>query len=474
MLFTCKMCGGQLEEAQSANVAICPYCGTKQTISKTRDDTVSNLFCRANDLRLRCEFDKAEEVYSEILNIDNTDSEAHWGIVLCKYGIEYVEKPNTDKKVPTCHRTLYDTVLTDLDYLDAIKYADDSQRAMYSLEAAEIDRLQREIKVIVNNEAPFDVFICYKETDENGERTIDSVLANDIYHQLTQAGYKVFFAAITLESKLGQEYEPYIFAALNTAKVMLVLGTKPEYFEAVWVKNEWSRFLKFMKTDHSKLLIPCYRDMNAYNLPKEFAYLQAQDMSKIGFINDVIYGIKKVIGNKSEPAPKPTEQSAPVPTPMPQPPALDKEEIYHKACVFASGNNIMSWQEAIQLCDKIPGYKDIDVVKNNCYNRIKEAEVILQSEHSKNAEEYIASKKKLKFIKRMDIITWIIVFVLGIICGNNEELTETDPFFSALDDIGSLFALLALIFLIWHIVYAIKHKRRFNKFIKSEKAAKKL
>lgn len=126
------------------------------------------------------------------------------------------------------------------------------------------------------------------------------MLANDIYHQLTQEGFKVFYAAITLEDKLGQEYEPYIFAALNSAKVMLVIGSKPEYFTAVWVKNEWSRYLKLMKADRSKLLIPCYKDMDAYELPEEFAHLQAQDMGKIGFINDIVRGIKKVI-NKDEP-----------------------------------------------------------------------------------------------------------------------------------------------------------------------------
>jgi hypothetical protein len=35
--------------------------------------------------------------------------------------------------------------------------------------------------------------------------------------------------------------------------------------------------------------------MDAYELPEEFAHLQAQDMSKIGFINDLVRGIKKVI-----------------------------------------------------------------------------------------------------------------------------------------------------------------------------------
>ena len=47
-------------------------------------------------------------------------------------------------------------------------------------------------------------------------------------HQLTQEGFKVFYAAIT-RGQARQEYEPYIFAALNSAKVMLVIGSKPEY-----------------------------------------------------------------------------------------------------------------------------------------------------------------------------------------------------------------------------------------------------
>jgi hypothetical protein len=56
-----------------------------------------------------------------------------------------------------------------------------------------------------------------------------------------------------------------------------------------------------MKKDRSKLLIPCFRDMDAYELPEEFAHLQAQNMAKIGFINDVVRGIRKVIV-KDEPA----------------------------------------------------------------------------------------------------------------------------------------------------------------------------
>ena len=308
-VFKCKMCGGTLEFAPGNTVGVCDSCGTKQTLPKTNDDVIANLFNRANNLRLKCEFDKAEQIYEKIVEQNAEDCEAHWGIVLCKYGIEYVEDPKTLSRVPTCHRTLFEAVTTDADYLAAIANADDAQKEIYQNEAREIDKIQKNILAIVKNEKPFDVFICYKETDENGKRTVDSTVANDIYYQLTKEGLKVFYAAITLENKLGQEYEPYIFAALNSAKVMLVIGTKPEYFEAVWVKNEWSRFLNLMKTDRNKLLIPCYRDMDAYDLPEAFAHLQAQDMGKIGFINDLIHGIKKM--TKTESAAAPQSETAP-------------------------------------------------------------------------------------------------------------------------------------------------------------------
>ena len=294
-LFKCKMCGGDLEIAEGVTIAECEYCGTKQTVPKAMDENLQNLFNRANTLRIKSEFDKAEKLYEKIIQADITQSEAYWGLILCKYGIEYVDDPATFKKIPTCHRASYDSIIADDDYRSALENADMSQRAIYEEQAKEIDRIQKDILALAQKEETYDVFICYKETDADGRRTQDSVIANDIYYQLTNEGFKVFYAAITLEGKLGSAYEPVIFAALNSAKVMLSIGTKPEYFNAVWVKNEWSRFLKIIKKDRSKLLIPCYRDMDAYELPEEFAHLQAQDMAKIGFINDIVRGIKKVV-----------------------------------------------------------------------------------------------------------------------------------------------------------------------------------
>ena len=344
VFFKCKMCGGTVEFEQGATVGACDSCGTKQTLPRLDDDKKANLYDRANHFRRNNEYDKAMGIYEQILAEDNTDAEAYWSLVLCRYGIEYVEDPATHKRVPTVNRAQYMSVSADEDYKSALKYADAYQRAIYEQEAKTIDEIQKGILEISSKEEPFDIFISYKETDESGRRTPDSVLANDLYHQLTNEGFKVFFSRITLEDKLGTAYEPYIFSALNSAKVMVVIGTKPEYFNAVWVKNEWSRYLALVKkSDGKKMLIPAYRDMDPYDLPEEFSHLQAQDMSKLGFMQDLIRGIKKIV-QADEPKPVVKE------TVVVNGGSANVAPLLKRVFMFLEDSN---WEEADEYCEKV-------------------------------------------------------------------------------------------------------------------------
>ncbi len=303
----CKMCGGDLDISEGLSVCECEYCGTKQTVPSADNEKKLTLFARAGRLRAANEFDKAAGVYESIVADFPEEAEAYWGLVLCRYGIEYVDDPATGKKVPTYHRVSFDSVLEDTDFDQACENADAIARRQYREEAKQIEDIRRGIIEVSGKEEPYDIFICYKETGENGDRTVDSVIAQDVYDALTEKGYRVFFSRISLEDKLGTEYEPYIFAALNSAKVMLAFGTDFEYYHAVWVKNEWSRFLKLMENDKSKHLIPCYKNLDPYDMPKEFHRLQGQDMSKVGAVQDLLRGIEKVLPRK-EAAPQPIVQ----------------------------------------------------------------------------------------------------------------------------------------------------------------------
>ena len=296
----CKMCGGDLNIIDDSAVCECEYCGTKQTIPKVDDEKKLKLFSRAGKLLRNCEFDKAAGVFESIVADFPEEAEAYWGLILCKYGIEYVDDPATGKKVPTCHRSSFESVEDDSNFEQACENADAVARRVYREEARQIETLRKRILEVSGKEEPYDVFISYKELDEDGDRTPDSVIAQDIYRALTKEGWRVFFSRISLEGKLGVEYEPYIFAALNSAKVMIVVGTDYEYFDAVWVKNEWSRFLKLIASGQQKTVIPVYKDMDPYDMPKELRTLAAQNMGKIGAMQDLLHGVEKLLGKTNE------------------------------------------------------------------------------------------------------------------------------------------------------------------------------
>jgi len=346
-VFRCKMCGGTLE-INGESVVFCAYCGTQQTLPRLDDERKATLIDRANHFRRNNEFDKAMGLYEQILNEDKTDAESYWSLILCKYGIEYVEDPATRKRIPTVNRAQFTSIYDDENYKSALYYADVVQKAVYEREAAAINEIQKNILAISGKEEPFDVFICYKETDDHGRRTPDSVIAQDIYKALTAEGLKVFFARITLEDKLGSAYEPYIFSALHSAKVMLAVGTKKEHFNAAWVKNEWNRFLALIRTDEKKVLIPCYKDMDAYELPEEFSHLQAQDMSKLGFIQDLARGVRKIVGS--------TEA-----TPAGAGASPTAESLLNRVFVFLEDKN---WKSADEYCEKL---LDMDVTNAKAY-----------------------------------------------------------------------------------------------------------
>ena len=194
---------------------------------------------------------------------------------------------------------------------------------------------------VSSKEEPYDIFICYKETDDKGDRTVDSLIAQDVYDALTEKGYRVFFSRISLEDKLGQEYEPYIFAALHSAKIMLVFGTSYDNFNAVWVKNEWSRYLSLIAKGEKKTLIPCYKDVDAYDMPQEFRKLQAQDMGKVGATQDLLRGIEKILPlekekNASTDNAKSSQQSI-------------VDPLLKRAFLFLEDGN---WEKADEYCEK--------------------------------------------------------------------------------------------------------------------------
>lgn len=294
-IFKCKMCGGDMTVDRSTGIAVCDYCGTKQTLPQFTDESSELLYNRGNSYLMQNEFDKAENIFNQLLSINPQDAEIYWDLVMCRYGVTFVKDSKSGQYIPTCNRTHYLPIFQDENYKNAIKFSFGDKKEYYQSNAKTIDNIQKGIIAVSKKEKPFDIFISYKETNQDGSRTKDSIEAQKLYEKLTVQGYKVFFSRITLEDKAGTQYEPYIYAALSSSKVMLTVCSSRENIESAWVKNEWSRFLTLRQKDPSKTLIPLYFDMSKENLPEEFSVLSSQDIKQDDFEQELLRGIKKLI-----------------------------------------------------------------------------------------------------------------------------------------------------------------------------------
>ena len=290
----CNICGANYEYI--AGRWKCPACGAYKE-EELSNEEVTLLYNAAQKLRL-ADFDEAERLYTDIIEKYTRNHSGYWGRLLSRYGIKY-EDDFDGRKIPTCYATSIESVVSDKDYLRAMELADADTKAYYQKQAEYIERVRREWVQKAKKEKPYDIFICYKDSDfANGiDRTQDSIAAQDLYIHLTRQGYRVFFSRESLRDKIGEKYEPYIFNALSTAKVMLVYGSKAEYITSTWLKNEWTRYEKRLQLGEKKpnsLIVAC-DGFSPAELPKVLSSMQCLDATQRSFYTDLDVVLKKII-----------------------------------------------------------------------------------------------------------------------------------------------------------------------------------
>lgn len=296
MATVCKTCGGPVNRA--GNYYVCEYCRNKWEIDSGNDIHAVDRANAWSALR-DGDFEKAAELFENIIVKVAKNHEAYWGRALALAGIVYVTDMNENKKVPTCNNITENSFMTDKDVQKAISLAPADIADGYKQQAEYIEKVRIEWLEKASKEPAYDVFISFKDSDrENGiERTQDSIDAQDLYNALVAEGYKVFFSRISLRDKIAEQYEPYIYNAIKTAKVMIVFGEKPEYFSSVWIKNEWSRFKTRIEKGekHKNSLVVVYKNMNPGNLPVVLKSRQCLNASDMTFLSDLTRHIKRVI-----------------------------------------------------------------------------------------------------------------------------------------------------------------------------------
>ncbi len=293
----CECCGAYLVDHKTK--WICEHCLTEFKKSFVESDEVQRLLNVANKTRMSNKFIDAKNEYTNIVKKFPECTEAYWGRLLSELGIEYVKSPE-NIYYPSCHRLTFSNIFTESDYKMVRKLAEEDSVSWYEDKAKQIENIRLELINLTKNFDPIDIFISYKENDENGKVTKDSQFVTDLYHLLTKLGYKVFLSRITLGQIAGSKYEPYIYSAISTAQAMIVYSTRKEYIEATWVKNEWSRYLELINTGQKKTasLIPIYNGMDPYDFPMEFDGIQGLNQDDLNFKEKLEKIVTRTIGKR--------------------------------------------------------------------------------------------------------------------------------------------------------------------------------
>ena len=292
--YVCEKCGGELKDMGEGRY-LCPYCRTEFFKETTLPDELVLDLHSANRERSLQRFEDALNEYDRIISSYPDCFDAYWGATLSDYGIQY-EKDYDGRMIPTVHRYSEVPVFENSYYQNAEKYCKNASELMrIENSAAEIERIRAEIKKTVGTQQPYDIFLCYKETPigGNGGFTSEFYWADELYRRLRGDGYKVFFAKESLPASKG-DYEAHIFPALHSSKLMLILTTSVENVESVWVKNEWSRFIRFSRENPSagKRFKVIQSGFRPENLPRELRKEQVLNHDSMGWVEQLYAVIK--------------------------------------------------------------------------------------------------------------------------------------------------------------------------------------
>ncbi len=266
-ILKCTVCGGELAQ-EKGKLWRCRHCATSYWFENYVSEKTAFRLNSGNDERLNYYFDDALEKYELVLEEEPASSEANWGALLSFYGIRYEKDKDGDRYLPTCYR-FREIPIPQCAYYRSLITQQKEQ-------AEELETLRRKIAKVMKTIPPYDVFICYKRKESDGRTdTKEAAWGREIYERLTsERKLNVFFAEKTLEGS-NKDWEPHIYSALRSAKLMLVLADSEEHVKAAWVKNEWKRFAQYIKEGEEKVIRTVCGKIDPTDLVRELRTTQA-------------------------------------------------------------------------------------------------------------------------------------------------------------------------------------------------------
>ena len=294
----CYYCGGENDTSgMRENRLQCQYCRRWISVPSILDQEKQALYDLGKQNMELLRFEEAERSFKALLEKDPSNADASWQALLCHYGVEYILDEASQQNVPTITLLTKEPILEHPYYLQAIQNAEsDELRETWKAEAEHINNIMLLYEKVAATEKGYDVFISVKQGTPQGTPTSDSFEAARLMQFLEGKGLRVFNSRFSLKDIIGQEYEPYIMAALLSARAMVVVGSSREYLEAKWVRNEWRRFRWLQENSQEKrILIPYLLGMMPGDVPAEMGVIQCVLNTSASPYADILQAIRRTV-----------------------------------------------------------------------------------------------------------------------------------------------------------------------------------
>ncbi len=322
-VFLCRVCGGALNVSANMTGCICGFCGSRQSLPRLNISEKAAVLERADNYRKVQDFDRAASLYEQALAFDIEDADIYFMLTLCRYGVIY------ENNVPVMTRLVKQTVTSDGNYKSAVFYGDDFQKSVFRYQANQLSEYQQRLLSACDTEN-CDIFLCLNR--RSGECYSS---AQKIKRQLSTEGYSVSLGEqIDALQREKAVTSPFITAALHSAEIMLLMALSPDDLREVQVKSEWSEYIS---QANGRNLVLLHNGLSAEKVPSELSFAPKIDISAIGWEQDLLRGVGKIIRRDSGNKILITE-------------AADNSAILKRAEIHLQNGN---FDEVLSLCDRL-------------------------------------------------------------------------------------------------------------------------
>ena len=141
----------------------------------------------------------------------------------------------------------------------------------YHREIEAIDGGLRQIAAV--KDEPYDIFFCFKDTDDENDQTPERKLLDLLYPRLVDEQLRVFYSPYSMKNIPVYNYEGYIYHALKSAKLLVVVTSSKDYIKSKWVRSEWKRFIHWNEQNLTSVMTCCIGGMSPADLPEPLNHI---------------------------------------------------------------------------------------------------------------------------------------------------------------------------------------------------------